>query len=289
MSGPVALAFAAGMVGALNPCGFSLLPAYLGFFVSDDGGRSTYIRTLQAVRAAAAMTTGFVVVFILVGLVIDSLSSSLRAELPWIAVAIGVGLVIIGARVLLGGTLRLPASRMRLGGSSTRFLSIGGFGAAYAFASLSCALGPFLAVTAVSLRSSMAEGLLSYVAYALGMGLVIGVLGLAMAVAGPRPGAGMRGLSRYAPRAGGLLMILGGAYAIWFGRWELAVYDGRLETDPVVDAVEEIRISVVQFIETVGALRLGAIIVLAVSVLLWWMRLRPGREPRCSPGVSAVR
>ena len=38
---PVALALGAGMLATVNPCGFAILPAYLGFFVgSDDDERA---------------------------------------------------------------------------------------------------------------------------------------------------------------------------------------------------------------------------------------------------------
>ena len=33
---PFALAFAAGTVAAFNPCGFALLPAYLGWFLGAE-------------------------------------------------------------------------------------------------------------------------------------------------------------------------------------------------------------------------------------------------------------
>ena len=34
---PLALAFTAGMVATVNPCGFAMLPAYLSFFLGLEG------------------------------------------------------------------------------------------------------------------------------------------------------------------------------------------------------------------------------------------------------------
>ena len=34
---PLALAFTAGMVATVNPCGFAMLPAYLGYFLGLEG------------------------------------------------------------------------------------------------------------------------------------------------------------------------------------------------------------------------------------------------------------
>ena len=36
---PLALAFASGMVAAVNPCGFAMLPAYVSFFLGKEGDR----------------------------------------------------------------------------------------------------------------------------------------------------------------------------------------------------------------------------------------------------------
>jgi cytochrome c biogenesis protein CcdA len=36
---PLGLAVAAGMLAAVNPCGFALLPAYLSLLISGDGPR----------------------------------------------------------------------------------------------------------------------------------------------------------------------------------------------------------------------------------------------------------
>lgn len=59
-----------------------------------------------------------------------------------------------------------------------------GYGLAYAIASLSCTIGPFLAVTAETFRSgSVLDGVLAYLAYGSGMALVVGVLAVAPALA----------------------------------------------------------------------------------------------------------
>ena len=45
---PFALAFAAGLVSTVNPCGFAMLPAYLSYFVGlteEDRSRAGSIAT----------------------------------------------------------------------------------------------------------------------------------------------------------------------------------------------------------------------------------------------------
>ena len=79
MDAPLALAFGAGMLAAVNPCGFAMLPAYLSYFCGlegslEDGAGSAEDASTAGLRAVpralsvtAVMTAGFVAVFGLVG------------------------------------------------------------------------------------------------------------------------------------------------------------------------------------------------------------------------------
>jgi cytochrome c-type biogenesis protein len=102
-----ALAFAlvAGAVAAFNPCGFALLPAYLGLLVADEaaGGRAAAIR--RATRFAAGMSVGFVAVFGLAGAVLAPLALSIERYLPIVTVVMGVVLVGLGGWLLAGRQL----------------------------------------------------------------------------------------------------------------------------------------------------------------------------------------
>ena len=265
MNAPLALALAAGMVGAINPCGFSLLPAYIGFFVTGEAaGAPLERRLLRATASAAMVTSGFVVVFVLLGVVLESVAEWIRPHLPWVTVAIGALIVLTGMAVAAGRRLPVPAPALRaLAGRNP--IAMFGYGIVYALASLSCTIGPFLAITAVALDRSFLGGVATYMAYAAGMGSVIFALAAAAALARPEPTRHLRRISRYAPRLGGLLMILSGGYAIWYGRWELTVYRGDLSDDLIVDAGERFRLSLVQFIETIGAARVGLLVALAIA------------------------
>ena len=291
MNAPLALALAAGMVGAINPCGFSLLPAYIGFFVTGEAaGAPLERRLLRATASAAMVTSGFVVVFVLLGVVLESVAEWIRPHLPWVTVAIGVLIVLIGIAVVAGRRLPVPAPALRaLAGRSP--IAMFGYGIVYALASLSCTIGPFLAITAVALDRSFLGGVATYMAYAAGMGTIIFALAAAAALARPEPTRHLRRISRYAPRIGGMLMILSGGYAIWYGRWELAVYRGDLSDDLIVEAGERFRLSLVQFIETIGASRVGLLVALAVAsaVAISGYRqinrraCRDKEPPACSP------
>lgn len=267
-SGPILLALTAGMVGAINPCGFALLPAYVGSFVAGDdldGGLDR--RLLRAVTSAISVTVGFVMVFLLLGVVLSSAADRIRGQLPWVTMLIGGLLVIAGLVVFTGRRLPMPKVALRAAHGRGPVAMIS-YGAIYALASLSCTIGPFLAITAAALNQSLAGGLLSYGAYGLGMGIIILAIAFSAALALPRPVRHLRRLSQYASKAGGVLMILSGGYAIWYARWELDVYRGNLGTDIVISTGESWRGAAVSWIESVGALRMGAIILAVVAISL---------------------
>lgn len=60
MGAPLALAFAAGLLAAFNPCGFALLPAYLAYFigVAGDDRPSPLRATGRALAVSGTLTLG---------------------------------------------------------------------------------------------------------------------------------------------------------------------------------------------------------------------------------------
>jgi cytochrome c-type biogenesis protein len=63
---PIALALVAGMLAAVNPCVFALLPAYLALLVRGEAAASDHSPVAavgRALAAAAAMTAGSAAVF----------------------------------------------------------------------------------------------------------------------------------------------------------------------------------------------------------------------------------
>ncbi len=280
---PLALAFTAGMVATFNPCGFSLLPAYVSAFVAADTHSDRIDRRIgRAIGVAAAMSVGFVVVFAAAGIVIDALADQVRRQLPWITIAIGALLTAAGIAMVAGWKpiVSIPMLNLKRRGATLGAMVL--YGATFAVASLSCTIGPFLAVTGTALTQSPAEGVATYVAYGLGMGFVILAISLATALAHSAVVNRMRSLSAAVVRVGGALMILAGLYIMWYARWELAVFGGDPETDPLIDAAESVRLWFVDLIESIGAQRLAAIIGIVVVVGLWLARFR-GRPPTDDP------
>src|SRR5437588_517454 len=76
---PFGYAFGAGMVAAVNPCGFALLPAYLALYLREDDAVSPTIsiapRVLRALVVSGVMAGGFVLVFGVAGLILSAASA----------------------------------------------------------------------------------------------------------------------------------------------------------------------------------------------------------------------
>ncbi|MGB9227079.1 cytochrome c biogenesis CcdA family protein, partial [Mycobacterium sp.] len=184
----IGLAFAAGLVAALNPCGFAMLPAYLLLVVrGQQFGEERALAPLgRALLATVGMALGFLTVFGLFGALTISAASTVQRYLPYATVLIGVVLVALGGWLLAGRELTAltPRPLAVRWAPTVRLGSMYGYGVSYALASLSCTIGPFLAVTGAGLRGGSIVGSVAiYLAYIAGLTLVVGVLAVAVATA----------------------------------------------------------------------------------------------------------
>lgn len=269
----ILLALTAGMLAAANPCGFAMLPAYLSVLVGDaEETESRVGGVLRALSSTAAMTVGFVVVFGTFGLAMAPAASWLQPRLPWLTLALGVVLVILGGWVAAGRPLpavRGGARAPKLTGSVTSMVL---FGVAYALASLSCTIAPFLAIVVSSLRAgSTVDGLVLFVAYAVGMGLVVGVTALAVALVRTSLIRGLRRAATAISRASGVLLALAGAYVAYYGWYEIRVAADLRNAggDPVVGAATGVQQRLSTLLTEIGVGSMAAIFgVLFVGALV---------------------
>jgi len=239
---PYALALAAGMVATVNPCGFALLPAYLSAFLGSEHRKGGADSVLRALAVSATMTAGFIVVFGLFGVIVTPLALSVEEHLPWVTIAIGIGLVALGIALLAGKqpTVRIP--KLQRGGSDGTLPSMFLFGVSYATASLSCTIGPFLAITSTTFRSSsFVAGSTVFLAYGLGMGVVIAVLTVALSLAKGTLVQRFRAALPMVNRVAGGLIVVAGIYVAYYGWYEVRVFDGGSTDDPVIEQAVRIQ------------------------------------------------
>jgi len=224
------LAFSAGTLAAVNPCGFAMLPAFVAFYVgAPEPGfeeQSLSRRGLSGLRVGLLVTLGFLVVFVLVGAAVAAGASLLVRALPMLSAIIGLGLIALGAWLLAGHELTIPTPatpRARPGRSAQAMFL---FGVSYAIASLGCTLPIFLMVVATGLTAQNPMGsLAAFLAYAAGMGAVLMALALSVALF---KGALALHLRRWLPhvqRLSGGLLVLAGLYLI-YQQWSLLPWLG---------------------------------------------------------------
>jgi cytochrome c biogenesis protein CcdA len=220
---PLGYAVLAGMVASVNPCGFVLLPAYVGYYVSDEqNARPGWARLRRALAVSAAMTVSFALLFGLAGILAGIAATALASSLPWVGTAVGAGLILLGGVVAAGGEVRLPAAprvAQRLA-AATRIRGVAGYatyGVAYGLASLGCTLPVFLAVVATSLQDhGIAAALGQFALFGLGMGVVVTAVTLTTAWVGGGAARRATRASRYAGWASAIVLWLAGAYVVYY-------------------------------------------------------------------------
>lgn len=278
----IGLAFAAGMVATFNPCGFAMLPAYLSLVVRPGEGDAR-MAVLRAVAATAAMALGFLAVFGGFGVLTVSAASAVQRYLPYLTLVLGVALVLAGLWLLAGR--EIPGPRIGTSGRwapTERLGSMVGYGVGFALASLSCTVGPFLAVTGSSLRSDSLAGVVAvYAAYAAGIALVIGVLAVAVALAGSALIARMRALLPHVNRVSGAILLAVGLYVAYYGLFEIRLFAGGSAADPVIAAAGRVQGVLAGWVYGHGALP-WTVALATLAVAAGAVTLRRRRRARCA-------
>ncbi len=256
----LSLAIVAGVLATFNPCGFALLPAYLGMIAAANEGRSKSAALIGGLRFASGMTVGFILLFGTFGLVFAPFASAISRYLPIVTIVIGVFIVALGFWLLLGRKVGNGASLIKGWSPGESWFSQVGYGLTFAIVSLSCTFGPFLAVTGASIRSSDFFAIVfTFVAFALGMGAAVSVIAVATALTGSQVSLWIRSKSEVISKVTGSLVILAGFYVAWFGWFEWRVNSGEQINDPIIGRVTDAQAWVVNTLSADSPLVIGLV------------------------------
>ena len=216
---PFVLAFTAGVLAALNPCAFAMLPSFAGYFVASGtaGARpresDALGRVLRALGVAGVVGLGVLVVFGAAGGLVLAGFAAFGRVLPWIALALGVGLIGFGVALALG----LPVPGLRIAHPQARraqgLRPMFTFGVAYGLASLSCVLPVFLVAAGVAAGQPLGHRLLSFAGFGAGLVAVLVLVTVAAAFI-EGVAAAARRVVRLVPLASGALLVLAGLYVV---------------------------------------------------------------------------
>ncbi len=221
---PFGFAFAAGMVSTVNPCGFMMLPAYLGLYVgTGETGEKPPVhrRLLKGISVSAAMSMGFLVLFGTAGVIISAGAQSVVEIFEWLGLIVGFILVMAAAYIMSGGKLYTSfATQTAAKIGDPRDSTMKGyflFGLSYATASLSCTLPIFIALISASLATgTFVDAAGQFIVYALGMGFVITVLTLSLALAQNQVSSVLKKILPHTNAISSVLLLLAGAYIVFY-------------------------------------------------------------------------
>lgn len=275
-------ALAAGLVAALNPCGFAFLPGYLALVIAG-GGKDTS-RPAAVARAGVAtvvMAAGFVTVFGVFGLLISPVIASAQKYLPFATVVIGALLIALAVWLLAGKDVSVMLPRLSGGAPTAQLRSMYGYGVGYAIASLSCTVAPFLAVISTTFKQgSPFTGVLAFIVYAAGMTITVGVAAVAVALAGTSPTGAIRRILPYIGRIAGAIVLLTGLYVTYYGYYEIRLFffDASPD-DPIIEAAAIVQGWLAGKVNSLGVWPLlGVLAVLATTAVGWRALVRRRRE-----------
>ncbi len=285
MDAQFAYAFTTGMVATVNPCGFAMLPAYLGYFLgteATDEKSSTSASLLRGLVVAAAVSAGFMALFAAAGMLVSWTSLGVGKISPWFTVFIGVVLVAAGIAFFRGWTPKLMLPRLDKGGRNRGLWSMFVFGLSYAIASLSCTLPVFTTVVVTSFsRQSLTSGVATFVAYGAGMAMLLTALTLTLALAHRGLATSLRRALPYVQRMSGAIMALMGAYLVWWGIYELRlIHQGKVTGSGPVDWMTDWSAHLSERISGLHALTVALAIGLVIAVVVLAALVQADRTAR---------
>lgn len=276
----LSLSFVRGMLAAVNPCGFILLPTYLLYFLGLSSAESgvTKAPLRRALLVSAAVSAGFLAVFLVVGLIAELFTSWVIGNAKYLTAVIGVALVVLGVAMLFGYRLPIATPKLDAGGRDRTVRSMFVYGIAYAVASIGCTIGLFMATLfGTANREGYLAGVANVVAYGAGMALLITALTVTLAVANVGLLKMLRRSMQYVEMIAGAFVLLSGLYLLWYF-WQVDLNEGG---DPITSAVEDWQNRIQNFLNdhwAAVAVVMAAIVGAAVVTVLV-RRRSDGAEP----------
>lgn len=217
----LSFSFLQGVIAFFAPCAIALLPGYISRFVTQrQENVSKLILAKRALVIAALMIFGFLAIYGVAGLLIATISQTVKAYLPHIVIGMGGLLVIIGILMTLGKDISL-SFHFHLKGEHNQYLESFLFGIIYGLGALGCLFPLFLLVATSALAApTLLEGMLYLVAYFTGMSLFMLLFSFLAVFSRNFLMQKLRTIMPYITRISGVLIILAGLYIIQY-QWVL--------------------------------------------------------------------
>lgn len=212
------LSFGSGLLAAVNPCGFVLLPTYLMYFLGVTGRPGTQEASVRrALLVSGALSAGFMSVFVVVGAITRLFTDWINQNAKYVALIIGFALIVLGIAMLFGYRLPFTTPKLDAGQRDRTVASMFVFGIAYAVASIGCTLGPFSATVLGTIDTEgFGQGLIAIALYGVAMSLLVTTLTVSLALAQGWLLRVLRSGMKYVEIGSAVIMILSGLYLMWY-------------------------------------------------------------------------
>ncbi len=230
------LSFLRGLVAAVNPCAFVLLPTYLLYFLGlenpGNGDQKASVR--RALTVSVAVSAGFMSVFVVIGVISEYVTSWIIDEARFATLVIGLAFVVLGSAMFMGYKLPISAPHLKSTKRDRTMSSMYVYGMAYGVTSIGCTLPLFASTLFGNVASSgWGSGVANVVAYGAGMALVVTSLTVALAAANRTLLGLLRRGTKRVDRATAVLVLLSGLYLLYYF-W---IVDVNEDYSAVTDAV----------------------------------------------------
>ena len=266
IEGNFAYSFVLGVLAAVNPCGFVLLPTYLIFFLGtrEEPNLSTAERLRRALIVSSGISIGFLAIFFVIGVISRLFTQWIELNAKYASLAIGVVLLVGGARMLTGWTPKFASPQMN-GVQSKTFRATIIYGLAYAVASIGCTIG-FLttAVFGSIALNGFVSGVFSILLYGLGMAMLVTALTVSLAFAKTGLVTVIKSRLNIIQRLGAFFVTLTGVYLIFY--WWAAISETR--STKFVARIERWQTRVASFLQQQGAFRLAIVLSIIVATAI---------------------
>lgn len=273
------LSFLRGLVAAVNPCAFVLLPTYLMYFLGMESHRPGDHRATvrRALLVSAVVSAGFMAVFVVVGIVSEYATRWVESNAKYATLVIGIGFVVLGAAMLGGYRLPISTPKVDIRTPDRTLRAMALYGVAYAVASIGCTLPLFSTVVLRGTidREGWGTGVAHVVAYGAGMALIVTALTIALAVANTSLLRLLRSGSQYVDRIASLLVLLSGLYLVYYF-WVVEVNENR---SAITDRVERLQQRIqVELVDSWQAVALVLLAIVAGATIFALGRRRPDED-----------
>jgi len=205
----LAFAFSAGVFTLFSPCSYALLPGYISYYLGAKFG------AVKALTGGLACTLGLITVFAAIGGLASSLGELVPQIIPLLDIAAGVILIAMGLGNLLN--LKTPFISLNIVPSKKQgLLGLYTYGIVYGLAGVGCSAPIFISVLFYSMSKGLAQGILTFVAYALGMGAPLIVTTLILSQTKDYMIQRINMATEKLRRASGAILVAVGLYLIYY-------------------------------------------------------------------------